>query len=314
MSNPFAPEGQDPWNRGDNQGANPGSAPSYGQPDPNGAYYAPGQQGGYVDQTQQFGQSQFQPGYGAQGGYVDQTQQFGQSQFQPGYGAQNQQFGADGYPGQYGQYGVGQPEQKKSKLPFIVAGVAGVLVVVLIAVGAIIYMKGGDNPTPDPTASGSTASPTAGPTNSPTAGPTNSPAPSPTNTSGPSSGKLSVDFKDGVHLEVTKVEKGPVDADGSNTLLVTYSMTNNSKEQQSNILKMPSLKQKGIMMNSTIFESGKEPAGYNLWDALSVTLKPGESKTFMDAYKLPYDNEPVTFSVVDFDDFDRQIPDWVWTP
>ena len=33
MSNPYAPEGQDSWNKGNDQGAFPGTALCYGQPE-----------------------------------------------------------------------------------------------------------------------------------------------------------------------------------------------------------------------------------------------------------------------------------------
>ena len=314
MSNPYAPEGQDSWNKGNDQGAYTGSAQPY---DPNAMPYPQGQDNGYVDQTQQF-----QPGYGDQGGFAaDQTQQF-----QPGYGDQGgyadqtQQY-ATGYADPYTQYGSDTPSpdgKKGSKLPIIVAAVAGVLVLVLIVVGAVIFINRDSEPEPDPTTT--SAAPTSSPTPTPTSSP--SPSPSPSSSGAPTgnpgayhaNGKYSVDFKNGVHLEITKIEKGPVDEDGSNTLLVTYSMTNNSNVEQSSTLLDPNLSQKGIDMSSAYFERGKEPAGYDIWASISVTAKPGETKTFMKAYKLPYDNEQVTFKTIDFDDFRANIPDWTWQP
>ena len=357
MSNPYAPEGQDSWNKGNDQGAYTGSAQPY---DPNGMPYPQGQDNGYVDQTQQF-----QPGYGDQGGYADQTQQFQPGygdqggfaadqtqQFQPGYGDQGgfaadqtQQFQpgygdqggyadqtqqyAAGYADPYTQYGSDTPspdDKKGSKLPIIVAAVAGVLVLVLIVVGAVIFINRDSEPEPDPTTTSAapTSSPTPTSTSSPTPTPTSSPTPSPSPSSSGAptgnpgtyhaNGNYSVDFKDGVHLEITKIEKGPVDEDGSNTLLVTYSMTNNSNVDQSSTLHNAQLSQKGIDMSSAYFARGKEPAGYDVWASISVTAKPGETKTFMKAYKLPYDNEQVTFETIDFDDFRAKIPDWTWQP
>ena len=306
MSNPYAPEGQDSWNKGNDQGAYPGSAQPY---DPNGTPYPQGQDNGYVDQTQQF-----QPGYGDQGGFgADQTQQF-----QPGYGDQGgyadqtQQYAA-GYADPYTQYGSDTPspdDKKGSKLPIIVAAVAGVLVLVLIVVGAVIFINRDSEPEPDPTTT------SAAPTSSPTPSPSPSSSGAPTGNPGTyhANGKYSVDFKDGVHLEITKIEKGPADEDGSNTLLVTYSMTNNANVDQSSTLHDPQLSQKGIDMNTAFFDRGKEPAGYDMWASISVTAKPGETKTFMKAYKLPYDNEQVTFKTIDFDDFRAKIPDWTWQP
>ena len=339
MSNPYAPEGQDSWNKGNDQGAYTGSAQPY---DPNGMPYPQGQDNGYVDQTQQF-----QPGYGDQGGYADQTQQFQPGygdqggfaadqtqQFQPGYGDQGgyadqtQQYAA-GYADPYTQYGSDTPspdDKKGSKLPIIVAAVAGVLVLVLIVVGAVIFINRDSEPEPDPTTTSAapTSSPTPTSTSSPTPTPTNSPTPSPSPSSSGAptgnpgtyhaNGNYSVDFKDGVHLEITKIEKGPADEDGSNTLLVTYSMTNNSNVDKSSTLHNPQLSQKGIDMSNAYFARGKEPAGYDVWASISVTAKPGETKTFMKAYKLPYDNEQVTFETIDFDDFRAKIPDWTWQP
>ena len=339
MSNPYAPEGQDSWNKGNDQGAYTGSAQPY---DPNAMPYPQGQDNGYVDQTQQFQPGygdqggfaadqtqQFQPGYGDQGGYADQTQQF-----QPGYGDQGgyadqtQQYAA-GYADPYTQYGSDTPSpdgKKGSKLPIIVAAVAGVLVLALIVVGAVIFINRDSEPEPDPTTTSAapTSSPTPTSTSSPSPTPTSSPSPSPSPSSSGAptgnpgayhaNGKYSVDFKNGVHLEITKIEKGPVDEDGSNTLLVTYSMTNNSNVEQSSTLLDPDLSQKGIDMSSAYFERGKEPAGYDIWASISVTAKPGETKTFMKAYKLPYDNEQVTFKTIDFDDFRAKIPDWTWQP
>ena len=197
---------------------------------------------------------------------------------------------------------------------------------VLIVVGAVIFINRDSEPEPDPTTTSAapTSSPTPTSTSSPTPTPTSSPTPSPSPSSSGAptgnpgtyhaNGKYSVDFKDGVHLEITKIEKGPADEDGSNTLLVTYSMTNNANVDKSSTLHDPQLSQKGIDMNTAFFDRGKEPAGYDMWASISVTAKPGETKTFMKAYKLPYDNEQVTFKTIDFDDFRAKIPDWTWQP
>ena len=355
MSNPYAPEGQDSWNKGNDQGAYPGSPQSY---DPNGMPYPQGQDNGYVDQTQQFQPGygdqggyvdqtqQFQPGYADQGGYVDQTQQFQPGygdqggyvdqtqQFQPGYGDQggyvdqSQQYAA-GYADPYAQYGseaTSPGEKKGNKLPIIIAAIAGVLVLILVIVGAVIFINRDSEPEPDPTTT--SAAPTQNPTPTSTSNPTNDPTTRPTPSPSPSSsgaptgnpgayhadGKYSVDFKNGVHLEITKIEKGPADSDGSNTLLVTYSMTNNSNVEQSSTLLTPTLSQKGIDMSTAFFDRGKEPEGYDMWAGISVRANPGETKVFMKAYKLPYDSEQVVFETTDFDDFRTKIPDWTWQP
>ena len=279
MSNPYAPGGQDPWNQGNGQGGYPGSQQPYGPADPNA--YA---QGGYVDQTQQM-----------PAGYVDQ------------YGAQ-------------AQYGVGmpgmQPEEPKSKLPLIIGGSAGVLVLILIGVGAYFFLSGDEeeDPDSDSTSTSATADPTtSAPNPKPTTSATSSAPTAAPNPGGyHANGQYSVDYSSGLHIEITKIEKGPADKDGSDTLVVTYSMTNNSSEEQSALLNTPSLKQKGIDMNPAYYAKGKEPAGYDNYAIVRVPV--GQTKTFQKAYKMPYPNDPVTFKTLDWDDFDANIPDWTWQP
>ena len=290
MSNPYAPEGQDSWNPGNDQGGQPDPTQPYGQGDPNAANAQPQQfSAGYGDQTQQF-----------PAGYGDQTQQFS-----AGYGDQTGQF-----PGEYGS-GAPQPPEKKSKLPIIVAAIAGVVVLALIAVAAVIFLGDKDEPKPDPT-----KDPTPTASNSASNGPTPTSSGAPTGTSNTGSyhanGSYSVDFKIGVHTEITKIEKGPVDEDGANTILVTYQMTNNSSDEVSATFYTPDPKQKGIDMQKTYFERGKEPAGVERYSF--VTVPAGQTKTFTWAYKFPNDSDPVVFTTLDFDDFRASIPDWTWQP
>ena len=323
MSNPYAPEGQDSWNPGNDQGGQPDPTQPYGQGDPNAANAQTQQfSAGYGDQTQQFSAGygdqtqQFSAGYGDQtqqfpAGYGDQTQQFSAGygdqtgQFSAGYGDQTQQF-----PGEYGS-GAPQPPEKKSKLPIIVAAIAGVVVLALIAVAAVIFLGDKDEPKPDPT-----KDPTPTASNSASNGPTPTSSGAPTGTSNTGSyhanGSYSVDFKIGVHTEITKIEKGPVDEDGANTILVTYQMTNNSSDEVSATFYTPDPKQKGIDMQKTYFERGKEPAGVERYSF--VTVPAGQTKTFTWAYKFPNDSDPVVFTTLDFDDFRASIPDWTWQP
>ena len=323
MSNPYAPEGQDSWNPGNDQGGQPDPTQPYGQGDPNAANAQTQQfSAGYGDQTGQFSAGygdqtgQFPAGYGDQtgqfpAGYGDQTGQFPAGygdqtqQFPAGYGDQTQQF-----PGEYGS-GAPQPPEKKSKLPIIVAAIAGVVVLALIAVAAVIFLGDKDEPKPDPT-----KDPTPTASNSASNGPTPTSSGAPTGTSNTGSyhanGSYSVDFKIGVHTEITKIEKGPVDEDGANTILVTYQMTNNSSDEVSATFYTPDPKQKGIDMQKTYFERGKEPAGVERYSF--VTVPAGQTKTFTWAYKFPNDSDPVVFTTLDFDDFRASIPDWTWQP
>ena len=261
--------------------------------------YAPGgqdpwnqgnDQGGYPGSPQPYGQAD--PNAYSQGGYVDQTQQM-PAGYMDQYGAQAQ-YGA-GMPGMPGM----QPEEPKSKLPLIIGGIAGVLVLILIGVGAYFFLSGDEEEDPDSDSTSTSA--TADPTTS---------APNPGGYH--ANGQYSVDYSSGLHIEITKIEKGPADKEGSDTLVVTYSMTNNSSEEQSALLNTPSLKQKGIDMNPAYYAKGKEPAGYDNFAIVRVPV--GQTKTFQRAYKMPYPNDPVTFKTLDWDDFNANIPDWTWQP
>ena len=209
-----------------------------------------------------------------------------------------------------------QPEEPKSKLPLIIGGIAGVLVLILIGVGAYFFLSGDEeeDPDSDSTSTSATADPTtSAPNPKPTTSATSSAPTAAPNPGGyHANGQYSVDYSSGLHIEITKIEKGPADKEGSDTLVVTYSMTNNSSEEQSALLNTPSLKQKGIDMNPAYYAKGKEPAGYDNYAIVRVPV--GQTKTFQRAYKMPYPNDPVTFKTLDWDDFDANIPDWTWQP
>ena len=187
----------------------------------------------------------------------------------------------------------------------------------------MIFLGDKDEPKPDPTkdptptaSSSASNGPTPTASNSASNGPTPTSSGAPTGTSNTGSyhanGSYSVDFKIGVHTEITKIEKGPVDEDGANTILVTYQMTNNSSDEVSATFYTPDPKQKGIDMQKTYFERGKEPAGVERYSF--VTVPAGQTKTFTWAYKFPNDSDPVVFTTLDFDDFRASIPDWTWQP
>lgn len=204
----------------------------------------------------------------------------------------------------------------KSKLPLIIGGIAGVLVLILIGVGAYFFLSGDEeeDPDSDSTSTSATADPTtSAPNPKPTTSATSSvPTAAPNPGGYHANGQYSVDYSSGLHIEITKIEKGPADKEGSDTLVVTYSMTNNSSEEQSALLNTPSLKQKGIDMNPAYYAKGKEPAGYDNFAIVRVPV--GQTKTFQRAYKMPYPNDPVTFKTLDWDDFNANIPDWTWQP
>ena len=170
------------------------------------------------------------------------------------------------------------PRPRSSRL--IVGSIIGVLVVVLLGIGSFAFLRHGAsglNPrTPNPTAS--------------TTATTGAPKPRATG----NGEQYSADFLDGkFHVESTSIVQGPVDKEGADTLLVTYTLTNNTSKTQVVGMCLPHLEQKGSKFPTAWFKSGEEPEGYDYNSPDEI--KPGETLTVMAAYKYLYVGEPVTF-------------------
>jgi hypothetical protein len=122
----------------------------YGQGPPGGDPHGQRQQPEYGQPGQPGHPQQGQPGYGQPG----PDQQAGSGYGQPGPGQQAAYGPGQGYGTQPGQPfdtttgapppGYGAPPQKKSPLPWIL-GIVGVLVVIALAVGAFVFLRGGGN-------------------------------------------------------------------------------------------------------------------------------------------------------------------------
>ena len=134
---------------------------------------------------------------------------------------------------------------------------------------------------------------TANPTANPTAfNPTATGAPTPRATG--NGEQYSADFLGGkFHVESTSIVQGPADRDGSDTILVTYTLTNNTSKTQVVGMCLPRLEQKGSKFPKAWFKRGEEPEGYD--DNSPDEIQPGETLTVMAAYKYLYVGEPVTF-------------------
>ena len=162
----------------------------------------------------------------------------------------------------------------------IVGSIIGVLVVALLGIGSFAFLRHGASglnpPTPNPTAS--------------TTATTGAPKPRATG----NGEQYSADFLDGkFHVESTSIVQGPADRDGSDTILVTYTLTNNTSKTQVVGMCLPRLEQKGSKFPKAWFKRGEEPEGYD--DNSPDEIQPGETLTVMAAYKYLYVGEPVTF-------------------
>ena len=173
---------------------------------------------------------------------------------------------------------------RKSSAGVIVACLVGLVVAALVVgVAFVVVRSRGVEP-------GST---TANPTANPTAfNPTTTGAPTPLATG--NGEQYSADFLGGkFHVESTSIVQGPADRDGSDTILVTYTLTNNTSKTQVVGMCLPRLEQKGSKFPKAWFKRGEEPEGYD--DNSPDEIQPGETLTVMAAYKYLYVGEPVTF-------------------
>ena len=93
-------------------------------------------------------------------------------------------------------------------------------------------------------------------------------------------------------ITTTTIKQGPVDKKGSETLLVTYTLVNNTAITQRVRLALPKLIQKGTELPDAEFESDQEPEGVNDW---KYEIESGETMTLTYAYRYAYPGEPVTF-------------------
>lgn len=189
------------------------------------------------------------------------------------------------------------PRPRSSRL--IVGSIIGVLVVALLGIGSfVVFHEGGIG---------------LGGSNSPT----------PTARATGNGEQYSTQYLDGKFtVNTTRIEQGPVDKEGADTLLVTYTLVNNTAITQSVGLTLPKLIQKGTELPKAEFEPGQEPEGLNM----KFEIASGEAMTFTFAYRYAYPGETVTFQRRDTMEEDPNAPqdqqsdetaddeEWVWHP
>lgn len=182
----------------------------------------------------------------------------------------------------------------------IVGSIIGVLVVALLGIGSfVVFHEGGIG---------------LGGSNSPT----------PTARATGNGEQYSTQYLDGAFtVNTTRIEQGPVDKEGADTLLVTYTLVNNTAITQSVGLTLPKLIQKGTELPKAEFEPGQEPEGLTKWN---YDIASGEAMTVTYAYRYAYPGETVTFRRWNTIDEDPNAPqdqqsdetaddeEWVWHP
>ena len=178
------------------------------------------------------------------------------------------------------------PRPRSSRL--IVGSIIGVLVVALLGIGSfVVFHEGGIG---------------LGGSNSPT----------PTARATGNGEQYSTQYLDGKFtVNTTRIEQGPVDKEGADTLLVTYTLVNNTAITQSVGLTLPKLIQKGTELPKAEFEPGQEPEGLTKWN---YDIASGEAMTVTFAYRYAYPGETVTFRRWYTMNEDPNAPLWSFAP
>ena len=166
--------------------------------------------------------------------------------------------------------------------------IVGVLVVALLGIGSfVVFHEGGIG---------------LGGSNSPT----------PTARATGNGEQYSTQYLDGAFtVNTTRIEQGPIDKEGADTLLVTYTLVNNTAITQSVRLTLPKLIQKGTELPNAEFEPGQEPEGLTKWN---YDIASGETMTVTYAYRYAYPGETVTFRRWNTIDEDPNAPLWSFDP
>ena len=341
MSNPYAQQGGNGW------GNNPQGQQGYGQ----GPYGAQPQQQGYgagqygaQPQQQSYGQDASNPygaantqnPYGGQSGANPYGSQGGNT-----YGAQNQ----GGYPQGYGQPGMSPmgtpPQGEKSKAPLLIGIVAGIVVLLMIG-GLVVWgmlgssSRSASGPSSERTSSssggsdsgsgsgsGSGSSSGSGSGSSSGSGSGSSSGSGSGSSSGSGSGSSSgtssgggyvADLAGGtVHVESNKIGFGPRDGNGDPTVAITYTIVNNGNENKLPPFVLPLPGQNGTFLKSAVFDTNNEPSDYDPLNAIK-SVKPGETRTITNYYKLQNEKDPVVLHDEDLDDPSNKLKDYIWNP
>lgn len=152
----------------------------------------------------------------------------------------------------------------------IVGSIIGVLVIALLGIGSfVVFHEGGIG-------LGGSSSPT------PTARATGN------------GEQYSTQYLDGKFtVNTTRIEQGPIDQDGADTVFVTLTMTNNTDDAEFIMLHTPTLKQKGIVLGFAALDPDEYPDV--IVEMNDDMVRPGDTVTFTLGLKYINVGEPVTF-------------------
>lgn len=345
MSNPYAQQGGNGWGNNPQGQQGYGQGPYGAQPQQQGygagQYGAQPQQQSYgQDASNPYGAANTQNPYGGQSGANPYGSQGGNA-----YGAQNQ----GGYPQGYGQPGMSPmgtpPQGEKSKAPLLIGIVAGIVVLLMIG-GLVVWGMLGPSSTSasDPSSdrsssssggsdsgsgsgSGSGSSSGSGSGSSSGSGSGSGSGSSSGSGSGSSSGSGSgsssgtssgdgyvADLAGGtVHVESNKIGFGPRDGNGDPTVAITYTIVNNGTENKLPPFVLPLPGQNGTFLKTAVFDTNNEPADYDPLNAIK-SVKPGETRTITNYYKLQNEKDPVVLHGEDLDDPKNKLTDYIWNP
>ena len=215
---------------------------------------------------------------------------------------------------------MGAP-QKKSKTPLIVGVVAGVVVLLMIG-GLVVWglLGSGSTSASDPSSDPSSSSTSDSGSGSSSG---NKGSSSSNGNKGSSSSKGNSGSQDhyvadlaggAIHVESKKIELGPKDDDGDQTVVVTYTVTNKSykDEEIDPLITLPMLFQDDKLLESATFIK-KDLPGYDPKELLSQ-INVGETKTVVLGYKLKSTTQTVVVYGLDLFDSDNNIPSYSWDP
>ena len=217
------------------------------------------------------------------------------------------------------------PQGEKSKAPLLIGVVAGIVVLLMIG-GLVVWgmLGSGSNsasgPSSDRTSSssgGSDSGSGSGSSSGSGSGSSNGNKGSGSGSSKGNSGSKDhyvADLAGGtVHVESTKIELGPRDDDGDQTVVGTFTITNNNKDEEVNpLIVLPMMLQKDELLESATFIE-KDLPGYEPMDLLKK-MNVGETRTVVIGYKLKSTTDTVTIYGLDLLDHNNEIEPFFWDP
>lgn len=96
-------------------------------------------------------------------------------------------------------------------------------------------------------------------------------------------------------------------------MAITYTIVNNGNENKLPPFVLPLPGQNGTFLKSAVFDTNNEPSDYDPLNAIK-SVKPGETRTITNYYKLQNEKDPVVLHGEDLDDPSNKLKDYIWNP